>query len=91
MPNHVHVVIEPDPLHGLGAIVQSWKSFTAKKANAILGRTGAFWRKDYFDRFMRNEEHYARTVDDVENNPVTAGLCQAPEAWPWSSAATRKA
>lgn len=56
---------------------------------AILGRKGPFWRKDYFDRYMRNEEHYARTVEYVENNPVRAGLCATPPAWPWGSAAMR--
>lgn len=89
MPNHVHVVMEPDANHGLGTIVQSWKSFTAKKANAILGRKGPFWRKDYFDRYMRNEDHYARTVEYVENNPVKAGLCRTAQTWPWGSAAMR--
>ncbi len=89
MPNHVHVVVEPVASHGLGTIVQSWKSFTAKQANRLLGRTGPFWRKDYFDRYMRDEQHFVRTVDYVERNPVTAGLCETPEEWPWSSAACR--
>src|SRR5687767_9987188 len=40
MPNHVHAVIEPGEEHSLGAIVQSWKSFTAKQANRLLGRQG---------------------------------------------------
>src|SRR5581483_10984806 len=52
MPNHVHVVM--DMLEGkasLGAIVRSWKSFTARRANEQLGRSGAFWHADYFDRY----------------------------------------
>ena len=51
MPNHLHVVIEPLPGYPLGDIVRSWKTFTARRANALLGRTGAFWYEDYFDRF----------------------------------------
>jgi putative transposase len=70
MPNHVHVVVEAVEGNRLGAIVQAWKSFTAHQANNVLRRNGPFWHKDYFDRFIRDEGHLARTLDYVENNPV---------------------
>ncbi|WP_373868006.1 transposase [Reyranella soli] len=74
MPNHVHVVVEPGDGNRLGDIVHSWKSYSANRANTILGRTGPFWHKDFFDRFVRDEGHLARTIDYVENNPVKLGL-----------------
>ena len=89
MPNHVHVVVEPIDGNRLGAIVQTWKSFTAKQANSALGRGGPFWHKDYFDRFIRDEGYFRRTVDYVENNPVKAGLVSTVSAWPWSSGRLR--
>src|SRR5216684_2535502 len=33
MPNHVHVIVEPMSGNSLGAIVHTWKSFSAKQAN----------------------------------------------------------
>src|SRR5262249_23286311 len=53
MPNHVHALVEiwQKPL---SEVVQSWKSYTAKKANILLRRTGAFWQEDYFDTYMRS-------------------------------------
>ncbi len=89
MPNHVHVVVEPIEGSRLGAIVQAWKSFTAHRANSVLRRTGPFWHKDYFDRFIRDEGHLARTIDYVENNPVKAGLASTANSWQWSSARRR--
>jgi putative transposase len=89
MPNHVHVVVEPTDESGLGTVVLAWKSFTAHRANRILGRRGPFWHKDYFDRFIRDEGHLARTIDYIENNPVKAGLASTPSSWPWSSARRR--
>jgi REP element-mobilizing transposase RayT len=86
MPNHVHVVVEPMDGHTLSNIVKSWKSFTSRQVNAHLGRTGAFWEADYFDRYMRNEDHLMRTIEYVENNPVKAGLVKEATEWPWSSA-----
>ncbi len=90
MPNHVHVMIEPT--HPLGKIVQSWKSFTgrwavANSAKLNLGvSSGGFWMREYWDRFIRDERHYARAIDYIHQNPVAAGLCREPEEWRWSSA-----
>ncbi|MDR2689732.1 MAG: DUF1156 domain-containing protein, partial [Azoarcus sp.] len=85
MPNHVHVLVTP--LHGysLSSIVHSWKSFSAKEANTLLGRSGTFWQGDYFDRFIRNAEHWERAISYIHENPVKAGLCATAVEWPWSS------
>ncbi|MHB1560544.1 MAG: REP-associated tyrosine transposase, partial [Isosphaeraceae bacterium] len=86
MPNHVHALIVP--LHGnsLSSIVHSWKSFTAKQANARLGLSGQFWQEEYFDRMIRDEDHWYNTVAYIEENPVKAGLCARAEEWPFGSA-----
>ena len=47
---------------------------------------GSVWAADYFDRYMRDDTHYQTTKLYIEMNPVTAGLCLTPEAWPFSSA-----
>jgi REP element-mobilizing transposase RayT len=90
MPNHVHVLITPQASHTLSSILQSWKSFTAKKANAVLGRSGSFWAPEYYDRAIRDEAHYANAVAYFEMNPVNAGLCNEPEQWRFSSARCRQ-
>jgi REP element-mobilizing transposase RayT len=86
MPNHVHLLIEQVEGFPLGAVVRSWKSFTAKAINERLGRTGAVWARDYFDRFIRNEAHFCHAAAYVEDNPVKAGLVARREDWPFSSA-----
>jgi REP element-mobilizing transposase RayT len=89
MPNHVHVLITPQSGNDLWQILHSWKSFTAKKANKLLGRAGEFWQPKYFDRFIRHQEHFEDAVKYIEFNPVKAALCELPESWPFSSAAWR--
>ena len=88
MPNHVHVLLtqRDEPL---GKIVGSWKSYTAKEANQVLGRTGQFWDEDYWDTYMRDDPHAEKTRRYIENNPVKAGLVREPVEWPWSSARFR--
>jgi len=87
MPTHVHVLATPLHGHTLSGILHSWKSFTAKAANAALGREGAFWAPEYFDRVIRDERHFAAAKDYIEQNPVAAGLCALASQWAFSSAA----
>jgi len=89
MPNHVHVLFTPLENYSMSSILHSWKSFTANQANKMLERTGDFWHTDYFDRYIRNEEHYHTTVQYVESDPVRAGLCKTVHEWPFGSAAFR--
>src|SRR5262249_18013547 len=87
MPNHVHTVVWPMPNHLLGDIVGSWKGFTARKANEILDRVGqAFWQKESFDHWIRDDDEKARMCRYVINNPVSGGLAKTPHGWRWSSA-----
>ena len=79
MPNHVHVVFSPLGGHTLEAIVHSWKSFSALEANRLLGRSGEFWQREYFDHLVRSEASLQRIVRYVEENPEKAGLPN----WPW--------
>src|SRR5574341_1109150 len=86
MPNHVHTLFTPETGFKMSRITHSWKSFTANKCNQVLNRTGKFWEREPFDRYIRNEQHYRNALAYIENNPVKAGLCEKPEDWRWSSA-----
>jgi len=90
MPNHVHCLVTRFEQFELSDILHSLKSFTAHEANKMLGRDGQFWIEEYFDRYIRNEEHFERTIRYIENNPVKAGLCRSPKEWPYSSAWFKK-
>lgn len=91
MPNHVHALVTPGTGRALAEIVHSWKSYTAKLANRLPGREGTFWQREYFDRYIRDERHFASAVEYVEMNPVKAGLCARPEDWRFGSARRRGA
>jgi REP element-mobilizing transposase RayT len=87
MPNHVHAVLWPMPGYTLSEILHSWKSYTSKQANKVLGRTGGkFWQNESFDHWVRDDEECGRLIVYVEHNPVKAGLCKHPGDWKWSSA-----
>lgn len=79
MPNHVHVVVRPFSGNMMSNILHSWKSFTSKKANCLLGRSGDFWQPEYYDHLIRDENDFNRQVRYVVENPAVAGL----HSWRW--------
>ena len=85
MPNHVHAVIQPRA--PVSRITESIKRYTTLEANLILGRVGEqFWQDESDDHWIRNEAEWNRIIHYTELNPVAAGLVEAAEQWPWSSA-----
>lgn len=85
MPNHVHFLIaaiseNPTPLR---TALRQWKGHVARRANLQLGRRGAFWQEDWFDRWMRNDAEEERVLDYIRQNPVKAGLVRTWSDWPW--------
>ena len=91
MSNHVHAVFEligksewhsdPPPLN---KVMQSLKRHTARQANLLLSREGAFWQDESYDRVIRDSDESIRIVNYVLQNPVKAGLVSRWEDWRWS-------
>lgn len=87
MPNHVHVLIKANS--SLSKIIQSWKSFTGKWALAnnkkynlgIPKDAEAFWMPEYFDRFIRDEDHFNNAIKYILENPKKANLPVVSTAW----------
>jgi REP element-mobilizing transposase RayT len=79
MPNHVHVIFRVFPGLELAAIMRGWKTYTATRANRILGRAGTFWQREYYDRLIRKGGELDRAVQYVLSNPERAGLM----GWKW--------
>jgi putative DNA methylase len=89
MPNHIHVMTEQITGNSLSTIIQTWKSYSAHAINKLRNSNRQVWAPDYFDRFIRNERHYANAKYYIENNPVKARLVERPEDWAYSSASSQ--
>jgi REP element-mobilizing transposase RayT len=79
MPNHVHVVFRTLGGNTLDRILHSWKSFSSKRANELLERSGEFWQHEYFDHLIRDNAQFDRAMRYVLENPRKARL----ENWMW--------
>jgi REP element-mobilizing transposase RayT len=79
MPNHAHVLMQLFRGADLERVLHSWKSYTSSEANKVLGRSGVFWQRDYFDRLVRDEDGLEETKRYIVQNPSSAGLLD----WRW--------
>ena len=70
------------------AILRWLKSWTARQANQLLGRSGQpFWQDESYDLYwVRNRRQRDRMVRYIEDHPVSAGLVASAEQWGWSGA-----
>jgi putative transposase len=89
MPNHVHLVCTPlsqenKEYVAIAKIMQSIKGYTARKANQILNRQGAFWVHENYDRVIRDDDEWHRITGYIQMNPVKAGLVDSWEKWDWT-------
>jgi REP element-mobilizing transposase RayT len=85
MPEHVHVLCMPTETASLRRIVMDVKRHSGWRINQLLGRSGRFWREEFFDHWMRKKSQAARTVEYLHNNPVRRELAKGPEDYPHSS------
>ena len=78
MPNHVHLLIKP--LCKLTRIMRLLKGGSAKIINEMMRQEGRFWAKDYYDKLIRDENHFTVVHQYIKNN--SAALCEAKASPP---------
>lgn len=74
MPNHVHSLFALNPEWTLERLLLSWKRFSAREINKLVARSGRLWQRDYFDRLIRDEKHFANCIRYIRRNPERARL-----------------
>ncbi len=74
MPNHVHALFSQVGETLNGSLHHSWKGFSARQINQRTGNSGSIWQKSYFDRMVRDWDHFASCARYIRNNPLKAKL-----------------
>jgi len=87
MPDHVHAILKLPQRGGrteaLHRVMHSIKSWTAKRINERLGRTGRLWRDETYDHIIRDPDDYENHAGYIWLNPLAKGLTGDPDRWPW--------
>jgi type I restriction enzyme R subunit len=84
MPNHLHLVaLDESSQLSLVEAMKRFKGRSARKCNLALGRSGSFWQRDWFDRWMRSKNELEKVRRYIAQNPVKAKLATKPEDYRW--------
>lgn len=60
----------PYEYHGLPEIVRAFKSFSARRINAIRGTTGQpVWQRNYYEHIVRDQVEWERIIAYIQANP----------------------
>jgi putative transposase len=96
LPDHLHCIWTLPPGDADFAtrwrLVKTWFTKHCDPAwRAAPGRVRAakkeqaLWQHRYWEHALRDENDFARHVENIHYNPVKHGLASAPISWPYSS------
>jgi len=88
--DHVHLIVVPASADGLRRGIGETHRRYSRRVNFREGWRGHLWH-GRFASFVMDEPYLLAAGRYVERNPVKAGLVDAAEQWPWSSAAAHVA
>jgi len=83
MPNHLHVVAQPQGSVAVPRYVKSIKGKTTYLMHR-LGFSGKVWQRSFFDHVVRLSEGLETVVRYVLENPVRKGLVDHFTDYKWS-------
>jgi REP element-mobilizing transposase RayT len=72
MPNHLHILFKQ--IKPISQTIKSLKARSAKEINLLLKKSGKFWASDYYDKVIRDDEHFAKVYKYIQNNALKANL-----------------
>ena len=84
MSTHYHLVLRIGDA-GMSAGMQQLNGGFSRYSNARHGIEGHLFRNRFWSKLVEDDAQLLQTVRYVVLNPIRAGLCRSPEAWPWSS------
>ena len=77
MPNHIHILFKHED--ALKNIMRILKGGSAHIVNKALDRKGQVWDSDYFDKLIRDEEHFSLVYEYIKYNAIKSGLDDVKE------------
>jgi putative transposase len=86
MPNHIHILMTVPGEMSLEKAMQLIKGSFSFRANKELGFRGEIWQRGFSDVRVVDERSFEQHREYIENNPVKAGLANAPEEYKAGSA-----
>src|SRR5690554_592577 len=85
MTNHVHLLLTPGSTDSISRLMQHVGRQYVQYANRTYGRSGTLWEGRHKGSVVDAEHYLLSCYRYIELNPVSAGMVERPEQYPWSS------
>lgn len=85
MTNHTHLLLTPERENSPGELMKALAQNFTHYINRRQQRTGSMWEGRYWSGIVGEPDYLMRTQRYIERNPLDAGMCDVPEAYPWTS------
>jgi putative transposase len=83
MGTHYHLILRGSR-EAMSAAMQSLNGRYAQRFNTRHARHGHVFAERFSAHVIRDEDHLEQAFAYISANPVQAGLCDTPAAWPWT-------
>jgi putative transposase len=84
MPNHFHLVVEPENSLALSRFMQWLMTSHVRRYHEHYESSGHVWQGRFKSFPIQRDEHLITVLRYVYQNPVRAGLVKGPDEWAWS-------
>jgi putative transposase len=89
LPDHFHVVIQPNGESNFSDIMRSLKPNFTKEYKKLIGllpsQSMKFWQKRFWDHVIRDDRDFENHLHYIHFNPVKHGYVTDPRDWKDSS------
>jgi putative transposase len=85
MPNHFHLVLQPETTDALSPFMQWWMTSHVRRYHRHYRSHGHVWQGRFKSFPIQQDDHLLTVLRYVLRNPVRAQLVESVTQWPWSS------
>jgi putative transposase len=85
MTTHYHLIVTPTSVAGLPKMMKALDGGYVRYFNKRHERIGTLWNGRYRGLPLEDERYWLTCLRYIEQNPVRAGMVQAPHDYQWSS------
>jgi REP element-mobilizing transposase RayT len=83
MPDHLHWLMRVRDGGSLAVCVNNVKANSARRINALRGKSERIWQKGFYDRALRSDEDAAAVARYIVANPLRAGIVEHVGEYPF--------
>lgn len=87
LDDHFHLLATPREEGGLSRLMQTFGRRYVGAFNRRHGCSGTLWDGRFRAALLEPQAWLLDGMRYIEQHPVRSGLCEDPQAWPWSSLA----